>query len=307
VAEQTAVGTKMPRTSWEALSELAVFCPEPPEQRAIADVLDGVDASIQQKEVNIEKLKQVKQGLLHDLLTRGIDSDGELRPASQQDPSQYGQGRLGPLPLTWKVAQVDWVLQGIDAGKSPDCQDIPARGDEWGVLKVGAVNPERFKPEENKIVRERHLKNPAYLLRKGDLLFSRANTFELVGLVSQVESPCGHLMLSDKTLRLVVRDDRMTPRFLFWQLQHNRSRAQIEIAATGTSGSMKNISQGSLEKIWICRPPLEEQREISFKLDGIAKRCSDEEEQLSKLRVLKAGLMDDLLTGRVRVTPLLEK
>ena len=79
-AEMTSVGTKMPRTSWKHLRELEVFCPGFPEQSKIAKVLDTLDTAIHETEAIIAKLKAVKQGLLHDLLTRGIDANGELRP-----------------------------------------------------------------------------------------------------------------------------------------------------------------------------------------------------------------------------------
>jgi len=97
----------------------------------------------------------------------------------------------------------------------------------------------------------------------------------------------------------------MTTPFLFWQLQHPKTRTQIEIAATGTSGSMKNISQGGVEQLWISRPPIDEQEEIAKRLFAAASRHRDEQEKLLKMRELKVGLMDDLLTGRIRVTPLL--
>ncbi|MEO5364325.1 MAG: N-6 DNA methylase [Magnetococcus sp. DMHC-8] len=88
--------------------------------------------------------------------------------------------------------------------------------------------------------------------------------------------------------------------------RHPTLRTQIEIAATGTSGSMKNISQGGIKQLWITRPSITEQDGITQQLDVVASRYMDELESLSKMHALKSGLMDDLLTGRVRVTPLLE-
>ncbi|WP_400637088.1 restriction endonuclease subunit S [Pseudomonas aeruginosa] len=304
-AEKTSIGTKMPRTSWGHLGSEVVFCPDGKEQAKIAHVLDTLDTVILQTEAIVEKLKQVKQGLLHDLLTRGVDANGELRPSYEAAPDLYQKTVIGWRPKDWEICQVSSVLSGIDAGKSPDCQDIPAKGDQWGVLKVGAVHPDGLKLNENKVVEEARLKNPAYLVRNGDLLLSRANTFELVGLVCYVTNHPERLMLSDKTLRLSVKANRMTTNFLFWQLQHPKTRTQIEIAATGTSGSMKNISQGGVEQLWISRPQIDEQEEITKRLLAALDRYRDEQEKLSKMREMKSGLMDDLLTGRVRVTPLL--
>lgn len=304
-AERTSIGTKMPRTSWAHLSDLVVFCPDGMEQSKVAQVLGTLDTAIHQTEAIVEKLKQVKQGLLHDLLTRGVDANGELRPRYETAPDLYQKTVLGLRPKDWEICQVSSVFAGIDAGKSPDCQDVPAKGDQWGVLKVGAVHPDGLKLNENKVIEEARLKNPAYLVRNGDLLLSRANTFELVGLVCYVTNDPERLMLSDKTLRLSVKANRMTTPFLFWQLQHPKTRTQIEIAATGTSGSMKNISQRGVEQLWISRPQIDEQEEITKRLLAASDRYRDEQEKLSKMREMKSGLMDDLLTGHVRVTPLL--
>lgn len=81
-AIRTAEGTKMPRTSWDKLKNFRVFVPfQIKEQRTIVEILDSLDEMIAHTESLIQKLKQIKAGLLHDLLTRGLDENGELRDA----------------------------------------------------------------------------------------------------------------------------------------------------------------------------------------------------------------------------------
>ena len=229
-----ASGTTFLEISGAEFGSIKLPSPSPEEKLKIAELLDTLDAAIHLSEAIVEKLKQVKQGLLHDLLARGVDANGELRPSYETVLDLYQMTVLGWRPKDWEICQVSSVLAGINAGKSPDCQDVPAKGDQWGVLKVGAVHPDGLKQNENKVIEQARLKNPAYLVRNGDLLLSRANTFELVGLVCYVTNHPERLMLSDKTLRLSVKANRMTTPFLFWQLQHPKSRTQIEIAATGT-------------------------------------------------------------------------
>ena len=118
-AIRTAFGTKMPRTSWSTLSRLSLFCPAEPEQRRIAEILDTVDEAIRRTEQVIEKLKQVKQGLLHDLLTRGIDDNGELRPPPEEAPHLYRNSPLGLIPRSWDVSTVD-EIGPIFTGTTPD-------------------------------------------------------------------------------------------------------------------------------------------------------------------------------------------
>ena len=86
---------------------LEVPLPPVTEQRIAAQILDTLDTTIRQTEAIIEKLKQVKQGLLHDLLTRGIDANGELRPPQSQAPHLYKDSPLGWIPREWAAASID--------------------------------------------------------------------------------------------------------------------------------------------------------------------------------------------------------
>jgi type I restriction enzyme, S subunit len=96
-AVRTAEGTKMPRTAWAKLKDFPVYCPRFDEQCRIANILDTVDAAIQQTEALIAKLKQMKAGLLHDLLTVGVDEHGRLRDPVTH-PEQFEESPLGQIP-----------------------------------------------------------------------------------------------------------------------------------------------------------------------------------------------------------------
>ena len=270
-------------------------------QRHIAKILSTVDEAIEQTEALIAKYQQMKAGLMHDLFTRGVSPDGRLRPTYKQAPHLYKESPLGWIPKEWEVPTIGHCLIGIDAGNSPECPDTPASGDQWGVLKVGAVDPDGLRESENKTVIDERLKNPAFLICHNDLLLSRANTFDLVGLVCHVACKPHNLMLSDKTLRLHPVLSRTTTRFLFWTLQTPSSRRQIENLATGTSGSMKNISQSSVRAIRLARPEIEEQAYITARIDALADVMTLLRTDLGKFCLQKHGLMQDLQTGRVRV------
>ena len=272
------------------------FPREPKAQRRIAEILGTVDEAIEATEALIAKQQQVKAGLMHDLFTRGLTSDGNLRPLASAAPALYQETPLGLLPKEWTATTVADCLLGIEAGKSPECPDTPAVGDQWGVLKVGAIHPDGLREHENKVVLSLLLRTSSYLVAEGDLLFSRANTSELVGLSCHVLTQPRNLMLSDKTLRLRVRPEQMTTRFLFWALQTATSRRQIENAATGTSGSMKNISQSGVRGIGCARPKLDEQKQITDRIDTASAALAAEAARLAKLRQQKQGLMQALLT-----------
>jgi type I restriction enzyme, S subunit len=273
---------------------------EPDEQTRIAMVLDTVDANIERTAAVIAKLKQVRAGLLHDLLTRGLDANGELRdPVAHRE--QFKDSPLRSIPKDWNCTFFERVLEEIDAGKSPDYPDYPAPRGDWGVLKVSAIWPDGFRPHENKWVTKKVDQVPSFIVENGNLLISRSNTYALVGIVCLVSDAPARLMLCDKTLRLRLKAERGLNPYFALLLQTRAARAQIEVNATGTSGSMKNISQGVIRGLRISYPGVCEQQRI---LDAVTP-CHDNVQILQsehdKLVKLKSGLMSDLLTGRVRV------
>ena len=109
-------------------------------------------------------------------------------------------------------------------------------------------------------------------------------------------------MLSDKTLRLNIDSELAVPEFVGYLLQSPSCRRQIETSGTGSSGSMKNISQDEIRSLIIPLPGIQEQiGKSSTSVGGPTVHLDVLRRELSKLRLLKQGLMDDLLTGRVRV------
>ncbi|WP_198390920.1 restriction endonuclease subunit S, partial [Burkholderia ubonensis] len=178
-AEKTAIGTKMPRTSWKHLSELKVFCPSFHEQSKIAQVLDTLDTAIGETEAIVAKLKALKQGLLHDLLTRGVDANGELRPPYAEAPHLYKPSPLGWIPKTWEprgvldVAPTD--RQCILTGPfGADLGQADFKPDGVPVLRIGNVQAGFIDWTDTQFVTaEKANSLRKYRVLEGDLLFAR--------------------------------------------------------------------------------------------------------------------------------------
>jgi type I restriction enzyme S subunit len=284
----------------KSLKTLTIPFPSRPEQRAIAHVLTTLDNLIADTVSAIAKLEAIRQGLLHDMLTRGLDENGEVR--DRDAGSLFKMSDLGRVPIEWDVVPLGRILDGIDAGKSPNLEGTPAKEGEWGVLKVSAVHPSGFRPHENKVVQDLRLVNDAYEVRDGDLLMTRANTPELVGLTCLVHAPPPRRLLCDKTLRLRV-SRVASAAFVFYATQLPSTRVQIELSATGSSGSMKNIGQSAIAALLIPRPPLTEQARIASVLQAHDETLSNEIRALGKLEGLRYGLSATLLSGAARLTP----
>ncbi len=120
-AVATAAGTKMPRTSWSDLKRFKVFKPDlEGEQTRIAYLLDTLDEAIAKTEAVIAKLKQVRAGTLHDLLSYGLDENGQLRD-SIAHPEQFKDSPLGRIPRAWDVRRVSDFCDSYAGG-------TPSRG-----------------------------------------------------------------------------------------------------------------------------------------------------------------------------------
>lgn len=276
-----------------------------PFQPKIAEVLDTLDAAIRGTEAVVAKLRAMKQGLLHDLLTRGIDANGDLRPPQPEAPHLYHQTPLGWLPKEWDHTNLGNVLATIDSGWSPACVETPPVSGEWGVLKVSAVTRGVYDDQQAKILPTALKPRPALEVKDGDVILTRANgVAELVGKTVQVRNTQSRLMLSDKLLRLVPEKQEITNDFLAVLMTSDCIVRQIEKSMSGSSGQ-KNISQSQIRSYECFRPTVDEQRIITSRVDAFEVRVSAEEKELNKLRLQKSGLMDDLLTGRVPVAPLL--
>ena len=144
----------------------------------------------------------------------------------------------------------------------------------------------------------------AALLADGDLLMSRSNTRDLVGLAGvyrDVGTPCTY---PDLMMRLRPTSE-VSGEFLQFVLRSPRSRRQIQAHAVGTSGSMVKIGGRIVCGLVTALPRGPEQGRILSCLAAGDSRLGTEVEKAEVLRDIKSGLMDDLLTGRVRVTPLL--
>ena len=154
------------------------------------------------------------------------------------------------------------LLHGIEAGKSFQTTELIACPDELGVLKVSAVSWNEFLPQEAKAVEGEYQPDERHKIKKGDLIISRANTLELVGAVVRVADDYPMRLLSDKTLRLVVNEEMVLPDYLLTVLKLPEARSHIENNATGTSDSMRNISQKTINSIPVPVLTFDQQREL---------------------------------------------
>ena len=183
------------------------------------------------------------------------------------------------------------LVAGVRAGKSFRCDTRAAGEGEWGVIKVSAMTWGRFLEEENKALLPDAIPNPEYEIQPGDVLVSRANTVDYVGAVVRVPPCRRRLLLGDKSVRVTAKSG-VGPSWLVAVLQMPGTRRQIEHVATGTSDSMRNISQPKLMSLLVPSAGLDDQRRflgrlavIDGALEQLRKRIKSAERRSQALRV----------------------
>jgi len=298
-AVATAAGTKMPRTSWQDLRGLRVFTPtSEPAQRRIAAVLDTVDEAIAKTEAVIAKLRQVRAGLLHDLLTRGLDENGELRDPVAR-PEEFWDSPVGRIPRGWEVKALrECLTENPQNGIYKPASQIGR-----GTLLVGQTSfaEDRtvdFELARRAVVSQTEIQH--FGLQPGDLLVSRVfATVEGVGRPAMVPTMPEPAVYESNMMRLRVRREVITPQLVFHWLQSAAVRSRILAAAN--SSNQTSINQQGVNSLPIGVPEPGEQERTLPLLTAYEAREKSEEANLQKLQLLKSGLLSDLLTGRVRV------
>lgn len=282
----------------QLLLHTMIDLPSPAEQAMIAEIRLGLDEAIEQTQALIKKMEKIKDGVMHDLFARGITPDNKLRPPREDAPELYRESPLGWVPAEWEIGFLSDFLQGGPKnGYSPT--EIP----EWAgmySLGLGCLTSHGFEPIQLKNVWPEAPGCRNSLLREGDLLLSRSNTREFVGLCGtyvDVGAPC---IYPDLMMR-IRPNRRTTAAFLETLLLSPLMRLQISSAAVGTSGSMVKLNAKSVMRLHVAVPEVQEQERILSVVRLQKKYLGTLGADREKLKELKQGLMHDLLTGQVRV------
>lgn len=205
----------------------------------------------------------------------------------------------GFYPLT----TLSTAILDLANGWSPKCLDRPAEGNEWGVLKLGAVSYGAFDPAANKGLPSNLTPQPSLEIKPGDWLISRANITRLVGACALVGETPPRLMLCDKIFRAIWRPNSpVLPAYLDEVIKTPHLRQQIEASVTGTSPTMKNISKPALLALRFPLPPLDVQQTLitaigQARADALALRQQAKQLREQAKREIEAALLGQTTTG----------
>jgi len=278
----------VPSLSTSNINRIKFLRPSTTEQQKIAKILSTLDKTIEATAKFIDKEKNIKKGLMHDLLTNGIDSNNKIRT---QQTHPYKQSELGLIPEEWEIESLQ-NIGTVTTGNTP-----PTDNEDYYNGNIQFIGPVDFNGQK-------YIVNSQKYVSKNGLDYSReipANTIITVCIGSTI----GKLALTSKVsctnqqINALVCKEKYYFDFVFYSMnQHLQKQLEVE---TGLQ-AVPIVNKSAFSKLILaCPQDNEEQKQIAKILTTQDKKIQTEETNLAKLKELKKGLMNDLLSGKVRV------
>jgi type I restriction enzyme S subunit len=270
-----------PLISQTPIYELQLAFPPLPEQQKIAQILTSVDEVIEKTQAQIDKLKDLKTGMMQELLTKGI---GHV---------EFKDSPVGRIPVGWDACTVESVLTDIIdyRGKAPPKSESGVPLITAKNIRKGYINedPKEYIFEE---------KFDDWMVRGmpifGDVFIT---TEAPLGNVAKV--PSYKFAIGQRVLTLRPKESIICTDFLVFILQSEVFRKELDLQSTGST--VAGIKQSTFRKVLLPVPTISEQKEIAKHISSIILRTSACDIKLKRFNDLKKALMQDLLTGKVRV------
>jgi type I restriction enzyme S subunit len=287
----------LPKT--ELLAKLKIDLPTIPEQRKIAKILSTADTVIEKTQAAIAKYKAIKQGMLIDLFTRGIDiKTGKLRPKQEDAPELYKQSELGWIPKEWDINEIGKVSSIVTNGFVGIATPYYTNSDNGVPYLFGTNIREDFIDFNNLrfISYDFHKSHAKSQLRPGDMLCVQSGHIGTCAIVPEnfVEANCHALIITRFNKETIFSD------FISYYLNSEIGKHELDKIIVGST--IKHINTSDLSKHVIPIPIIDEQNAIAKRLRIITNQIKSEQTYLQKLQRIKSGLMADLLSGNKLVS-----
>ena len=328
--------TGVPSLNKNTLKQIKILYPPLLEQRKIAEILETVDNSIEKTDKIIEKYKRIKQGLMQVLLTKGIVESDELGVMSYESRNKsdelgvrnyelkneireelgvksfeladkkweirsekkhkFKDSPLGRIPEEWEVVELGEV-GSIITGSTPSTKKQEYYGDDYQFISPEDINEEKYITKTQKMLSGSGFKISRQIPSQSICVVCIGST---IGKVAITVEKC----TTNQQINTIVPDnDKYFPEALYYFVLYyvqNPLRKEAGLQAVPI------VNKSKFSKVKIPLPPFSEQRRIAFVLSQIDRIIEREQRYKAKLERIKQGLMEDLLTGKIRVNHLIE-
>ena len=254
------------------------------EQQKIASILSGVDALIESTQKTVEKTERLKKGLMQQILTRGINH-------KKFKSVKWLFGKEIKIPEEWEMSTIESISKKLVSGGTPSTTiseywngDIP-----WTRSSI-LLDP-YLKSGERFITSEGLKNSSSVLIPKNNLLVSSRVS------VGNISINVIDIAISQDVTGIIINKSYVQFEFLYWYLKQYIKK--LVLISQGTT--IKGFTRKELANLLIFLPSLSEQQKIASILSGVDAHIQKNQEYKEKMQILKKGLMQKLLTGKIRV------
>ena len=281
----------VPSLNAKTISSIQTLLPPLSEQKKIADILTSVDESIQATQKVIDQSEKVKQGLLQELFTKGIGH------------TEFKQTELGKIPLNWGIGYLSQVAEEgkgtfVDGPFGSNLKSSEYINEGIRIIQLQNIGDGHFNNWNFKYISvEKAEELKRHIAIGGDIIIAKmAEPIFRAAIVPDYEDKW--VFVAD-CMRLRVNKALYDNNFICYAINSKFIRHQAEQKGTGTT--RKRINLTTSKSIKILLPPHPEQKKIATILSSVDKSIQKSKDKKSQLELVKKGLMQDLLTGKVRV------
>ena len=262
----------------DVLKKYIIPIPNLTEQEKIAEILSTVDEQIENTEKLIQKNQELKKGLMQQLLTKGIGH------------TEFKKTEFGDIPDIWEIKKLSELANVIDS-----LHETPEYSEQgYPMIRVVDVNGKEINTKYTKFVSKDVFDKftKKYIPKKNDIIMSRVGSYGQVSYLETDEKVC----LGQNTVVITTDFDK---KYIFYALSSNYVKNNIEKVTSGSS--QKTLSLANIKDLKLLLPRIEEQNKIVAILSSIDEKIDKYQSKKIRLEEIKKGLMQQLLTGKIRV------
>lgn len=279
-----AQGSTFEAINGSEMREFGLLTPTKPEQQKIASILTSVDEVLEKTEAQISKLQDLKKGMMQELLTKGIGH------------TEFKDSPVGRIPVNWNIQLIkDICTHVVDCvNKTAPVVDYKT---PFKMIRTTNVRNGKVDTDEVKFVTEDTYKiwTRRLIPKNGDLIFTREAPVGESGILRNSKG----VFLGQRTMLYRADPGITNITYLMYSLHAEYCKKQLEDFSGGSTTPHMRVPD--CEKILIKVPPIREQNRIASVLSSVDGKIDNLLTKKKKLESQKKGLMQDLLTGKVRV------
>lgn len=275
-------------TKWSSMKRIYIPYPYYEQQEKIANYLDKkcnkIDQTIEKEKQVIEKLKEYKQSVITEAVTKGLNPDVKMKDS--------GVEWIGEIPEDWKMVRIKNILI-FNPPYSENLNDA----DNVSFIPMECLKNNRIEPKVSELSK---VKGGYTYFANGDIIMAKVTPCFENGNIAVAEDLTNNVGFGSSEL-YVFRCTKSYTRYIFYYLQNNIFKQRCISTMYGTGG-LKRVSSNFVFNYKLAIPPLNEQQEIADHLDkkcsAIDKLISNKEKVIEKLTEYKKSLIYECVTGK---------